>query len=124
MRIAHILHKKHTAPYSCSAFPNRSTTFLPEYMLIYADARLSIISSGRAADCKKAYFAYVPRDANGISEMEKPIDFWLRKGKAVGETKPTERPEGRAEGTTKKSAVKRFFSIKIAVINELVLPEY
>ena len=22
--------------------------------------------------------------------MEKPIDFWLRKGKAVGETKPTE----------------------------------
>ena len=23
-------------------------------------------------------------------EMEKPIDFWLRKGKAVGETKPTE----------------------------------
>ncbi len=23
--------------------------------------------------------------------MEKPIDFWLRKGKAVGETMPTER---------------------------------
>ena len=22
--------------------------------------------------------------------MEKPIDFWLRKGKAVGETEPTE----------------------------------
>ena len=39
---------------------------------------------------------------NVNSEMEKPIDFWLRKGKAVGETKPTERPEGRAEVTTKK----------------------
>ena len=23
--------------------------------------------------------------------VEKPIDFWLRKGKAVGETKPTEK---------------------------------
>ena len=23
--------------------------------------------------------------------MEKPIDFWLRKGKVVGETKPTEK---------------------------------
>ena len=38
--------------------------------------------------------------ANVNSEMEKPIDFWLRKGKAVGETKPTEIPEGRAEVTT------------------------
>ena len=32
-------------------------------------------------------FHNVPRDHHG---MEKPIDFWLRKGKAVGETKPTE----------------------------------
>ena len=26
-------------------------------------------------------------------DLEKPIDFWLRKGKAVGETKPTEKRE-------------------------------
>ncbi len=37
---------------------------------------------------------------NVNSEMEKPIDFWHRKGKAVGETKPTERQEGRTEVTT------------------------
>ena len=24
-------------------------------------------------------------------DLEKPIDFWLRKGKAVGETEPTEK---------------------------------
>ena len=39
---------------------------------------------------KNAKLAYVPRDANVNSEVEKPIDFWLRKGKAVGETMPTE----------------------------------
>ena len=44
---------------------------------------------------------------NVNSEMEKPIDFWLRKGKAVGETKPTERPEGRAEVTTQNDIRKR-----------------
>ena len=34
-----LLCKKHAAPHSCSAFPNRSTTFLPEYMLIFPDGR-------------------------------------------------------------------------------------
>ena len=29
-----------------------------------------------------------------LAYVEKPIDFWLRKGKAVGETKPTENKYG------------------------------
>jgi hypothetical protein len=29
--------------------------------------------------------------------MEKPIDFWLRKGKAGGEPKPTETNAGKAD---------------------------
>ena len=32
--------------------------------------------------------------------MEKPIDFWLRKGKVVGETKPTEKFREEPEKST------------------------
>ena len=39
MRIAYILIKKCTAPYLCFASPTRSTTFLIEYILIYANAK-------------------------------------------------------------------------------------
>ena len=43
--------------------------------------------------------------------MEKPIDFWLRKGKAVGETKPTERGDRTFEGDPlgKQSKLQQIF---------------
>ena len=41
--------------------------------------------------------------------MEKPIDFWLRKGKAVGETKPTENTANVASGELRKQGgVRRY----------------
>ena len=47
--------------------------------------------------CKKTNSFDVFVEKPCYLHMEKPIDFWLRKGKAVGETKPTERGERKFE---------------------------
>ena len=39
--------------------------------------------------------------------MEKPIDFWLRKGKVVGETKPTEKSREQFKKSTIRTKAAR-----------------
>ena len=56
------------------------------------------------------------------TSVEKPIDFWLRKGKAVGETKPTE-SKSRERKQKKRETPKRPSRYSSTVlISELVFP--
>ena len=53
MQIAYILLKKRTAPYSCSAFPNRSTTFQPDIYYIARRAGCPNIAKKQKKEAKK-----------------------------------------------------------------------
>ena len=78
----------------CSLRPNEDKLCMSVIFTMDADARVLKYKICRTVICSNARLNY--DEAQAIIEanqtgVEKPIDFWLRKGKADGESKPTER---------------------------------